>query len=260
MIMLTFTCLVPEPIIPYELAHEYTEQFLKSIQLSKEGDKKSMEDSLNVNTSLSSAELPPISPDLLTTVKSITSKLPIYNFCLLQLLCKHLKKVADNEHENRMSISNLALIFIPTLNIGRALFHCMVEYYSQLFEGSHTPTITKKIPPPLPPKNKKIFHSKTMSDTDIMKGPVSKVPPPKPSRSPSVAQKCSSSSIKRIPPAIKPRSKSVSVPEHAARENMNDYDKIFWKQTGRVEAIGKQFETMMNSKSTSPPTSSSLKR
>jgi hypothetical protein len=227
-----------------------------------------MEDSLNVTTSLNStgenSKLPPISPELLATVKSITSKLPIYNFCLLQLLCKHLKSVADNEKENRMSISNLALIFIPTLNIGRALFHCMVEHYTELFEGNKL----KRVPPPLPqkppklvtpqkppklslpklstsslPTTRKIVHTKTMSDTDI----INKVPPPKPSRSPSIAQK-------RVPPAVKPRSKSVSVP--ALKENNDDYDKVFWKQTGRVEAIGKQFETLMNSKSTT----SSLKK
>jgi hypothetical protein len=282
---------VPEPIIPFELAKEYTQQFMKSIQSSNDIDKKAMEETISVSTSLSTVDtskLPPISTELLNTVRSITARLPIYSFCLLQLLCRHLKRVADNEEENRMSVSNLALIFIPTLNIGRALFHCMVEHYCQIFEGGNgfNKKSTSITPPPLPqkPRNlstgnamsmtkpppRKIFHSKTMSDTAINKTNASflpKVPPPKPSRSPLPLSSSSSTSITqhklntdtllpppRLPrqaPPKKPRSKSVSSPVR----NNNEEDGGFWKQSGRVEAIGRQFETLMNTKTTTSPTS-----
>lgn len=309
---------VPEPIIPLELNHEYSQQFLQSIKSSNEGDKKAMEDTINVTTSLSTVEtgkLPPISPELLKTVKSITSKLPIYNFCLLQLLCKHLKNVADHEPENRMSISNLAVIFIPTLNIGRALFHCMVEHYQELFQGvkkskAPPPPLPQKprnlsissiehniTPPLLPPTNtpRRIFHAKTMSDTDLIRKSMTasaatattshssssssgsnhtatcnnstpssiKIPPPKPSRSPAAHCQQQQHLPPRPPraPPVKPRSKSVSSPHRVVQQQpvqkqQANSEEAFWKQSGRVEAIGKQFETMMNSNvTTTSPTS-----
>lgn len=305
-------CIVPKPIIPYGLADEYTQQFIASIQSSDEGDKKAMEDTLDVTTSLVTAEnnkLPPISPSLLQAVRSITSRLPVNTFCLLQILCRHLKKVADHESENRMSVSNLALIFIPTLNMGRALFHCMVDYYCQVFEGgdpagpgatkttptkglavkppplpqkprslsnNHTAATTASNsslpPPPPPPTKKKIIHSKTMSDTNlILNTSVStpqkpKVPPPKPSRSPLThdnKQKANQQQFisgnsnpilnrPRVP--VKPRSKSLSSPAHKANISIPNYhnsqneEDMIWKRSGRVEAIGRQFETLMNQK------------
>lgn len=284
-----------------------------------------MEDAIDVTTSLSSdtANLPPIPPALLEIIKSITSKLPIYSFRLLQLLCRHLKKVADNEQENRMSVSNLALIFIPTLNIGRALFHCMVEHYHEIFEGSNAAPMKKgSNPPPLPqkPRNlsvdlhqappppvarKKVFHSKTMSDTDLIinalptspspptatqtltRSKSNKIPPPKPSRSPltnptstpppppppskppkhnqqdyisgNSSPTLPSSRPKIVP--MKPRSKSVSSPVYnrlhltssSSSSHSNNYgeeseDTLWRTRSGRVEAIGRQFETLMNNK------------
>ncbi|KAI7899360.1 Rho GTPase activation protein [Cokeromyces recurvatus] len=252
---------LPEPIIPYELANEYTQQFLNSIQTANDSDKKAMEATLTTSLStMETGKLPPISPELLRTVRHITSRLPINNFCLLQLLCQHLKRVTDYEQENRMSISNLAVIFIPTLNIGRALFHCLVEHYHDIFE-----TNKSRIPPPLPQKPRKLYtitdrfsassiptlspssssltkktlHSKTMSDTVILENKpltTNKVPPPKPSRSPSSKKQVRAP----LPLPSKPRSKSVSSPIH------NEED--IWIQTGRVEAIGRQFEILMNKK------------
>lgn len=249
---------------------------MQSIQSSTDLDKKSMQDTLNVSSSLIEAgKLPPISPDLLITVRSITSKLPIYSFCLLQLLSRHLKKVADNEQENRMSVSNLAVIFIPTLNIGRALFHCMVEHYCEIFEGNTANCLGRKettiIPPPLPqkPRNlsieqpRKISHSKTVSDTQVMWLAPTKVPPPKPSRSPLLSKHASTTTQEsvtdtsnpllptrpRVP--VKPRSKSLSSPmqrpppptiSHGVGLDMSR------KRSGRVEAIGRQFETLMSNK------------
>ncbi|CEP16180.1 hypothetical protein [Parasitella parasitica] len=287
---------LPEPIIPPELDREYSQQFFHSFKSSDEGDRKAMEDMINVTAYLCTMEnraLPPISPDLLKTMRSITSKLPIYSFCLLQLLCKHLKNVADHEAENRMSISNLAVIFIPTLNIGRALFHCMVEHYHEIFEGVKK----TKTPPPLPQKprnlsisdqhgtatpslpltnpSRRMFHAKTMSDTNAMTVSSAsasiKIPPPKPSRSPATSicnqQQHQTSRPPRVPP-VKPRSKSVSSPRLLAHQQLkqlqnNKQDQIndeeaFWTQSGRVEAIGKQFETWMNSSiTTTSPSSSS---
>ncbi|OBZ91179.1 putative Rho-type GTPase-activating protein 2 [Choanephora cucurbitarum] len=274
---------LPEPIIPTELVNEYT----KSIQSLVSEDKKSLEDTLNTDA------LPPISSEVLAAVRSITSRLPVHSFCLLQLLCRHLKQVADHASENRMSISNLAVIFLPTLNIGRALFHCMLKYYTDIFEGkgskkSHTSIVPPPLPqkprnlsidhshrtasppppsPPLPPPpskkppSKRIFHTKTMSDTDVIVrqsnslkiNPVistkAKVPPPKPSRSPfsPVSPIKQSPELPPRPPPLssKPRSKSISTPGQSQLSRQLDDEQEIWRQSGRVEAIGKRFETMM---------------
>ncbi|KAI8879607.1 RhoGAP-domain-containing protein [Backusella circina FSU 941] len=216
---------LPEPIVPFELANEYTEQFINSIQSCSDTTKReAMRDTITSSTSNSTVQLPPTPPSLLKTVRSITARLPVYNLCLLQSLCRHLQRVANAEQQNRMSISNLAVIFIPTLNIGRALFHCMVENYVEIFERSAGP----HLPPPLPQKPKKLVLD-----------PAKKIPPPKPSRSPLPPQKKvqharqkseHSSRKKPPPPPVKPRSKSISS----------------FRNEGRVEAIGRQFENLMN--------------
>ncbi|SAL95247.1 hypothetical protein [Absidia glauca] len=119
-------------------------------------------------------KLPPITPSLLESIRTTTSRLPPIHLELLEVLCQHLKRIAGNADENKMSTSNLALIFIPTLGMGRLLFHCMVDHYDQVFNSSSSssagPTRThtrsssastvapfnKPLPPPLPHKPKHI--------------------------------------------------------------------------------------------------------
>ncbi|KAG0306040.1 hypothetical protein BGZ98_003062 [Dissophora globulifera] len=48
--------------------------------------------------------------------------LQLENYILLGTLCQHLSNLADYEHCTRMNISNLGLIFCPTLQIGSVLF------------------------------------------------------------------------------------------------------------------------------------------
>ncbi|RCH85280.1 40S ribosomal protein S6, partial [Rhizopus stolonifer] len=200
-------------------------------------------------------------PDIIRSARSIMTKLPIYNLCLLQMLCQHLKRVADNERDTKMTVSNLTLVFIPTLNIDRALFQCIVERYQQVFETEDKPAgpvITT--PPPLPQKprnlfmdtqckpktSKKVVHSKTMSDTGMYlnKNPLlsssSKTPPPKPSRT-SLSPNLNQTSRQPPPlPPSKPRSKSVS----SIRSKLifsptqeQELEDPVWSQRGRVEAL-----------------------
>ncbi|RCH79351.1 hypothetical protein CU098_001778 [Rhizopus stolonifer] len=188
--------------------------------------------------------------------RDMVAKLSTSSFCLLKPLCQHLKRVADNERENKMSVSNLSLIFIPTLNIERGLFNCLVEHYHKVFEEEKP---AGPVPPPLPqkPRNllietqsepKKLAHSKTMSDTGMYVNNIkhlnnSKTPPPKPTRSPNPT-----SNRSRQPPPLKPRSKSVSSPmrDMTLVATTSELDNETWKKRGRVEAIGKQFETLIN--------------
>ncbi|KAI8391407.1 Rho GTPase activation protein [Radiomyces spectabilis] len=291
---------LPEPIVPNDIGREYNRLIMELIksQPIDEKQKEAMESTVSLSSSFARSEdgqLPPISRALLTSLRSITNRLPPYNLSLLQSLCRHLKQVADHEPENRMSISNLALIFIPTLGIGRALFHCMVEYFEEVFGDAPAGPAP---PPPLPvrpcqlptsskpspldgalaglslTKSSEQQHSKTRSDTDLLRLPLSptRVPPPKPSRSPTpkpgteyfrspegspstsyhVRQHSEQHSKAMSPELVrettKPRSKSVSSAPLPFTDRLPV--RTTWKRAGsRVEAIGRQFETMINSNS-----------
>ncbi|KAG0243494.1 hypothetical protein BGW41_002034 [Actinomortierella wolfii] len=63
-------------------------------------------------------------------------QLPLENYLLLATLSRHLSTLADYEAVTKMSISNLGLIFCPTLQIGSALFKQLL--------GGDEPTSTKK--------------------------------------------------------------------------------------------------------------------
>ncbi|KAI9314737.1 Rho GTPase activation protein [Dichotomocladium elegans] len=195
-----------------------------------------------------------------SSVRMLVSRLPPSNLHLLRSLCRHLKNIADHESVNRMSVSNLAVVFIPTLNIMRSLFHCMIEHYSEVF----APT-----PPPIPqkPRHIKTHRPKTLSDPDVLATVLQKQPPAKPSRAmnkpasppvpilhhqeytpplssasslpPSSSYLPESSAANRFVEGVsKPRSKSMSATTRPP---------VPWRRPGsKVEAIGRQFETRWN--------------
>ncbi|KAF8955159.1 hypothetical protein BGZ46_002713 [Entomortierella lignicola] len=55
-------------------------------------------------------------------LKDTLNHLPLENYILLGTLCQHLSNLADYESCTKMNISNLGLIFCPTLQIGSVLF------------------------------------------------------------------------------------------------------------------------------------------
>ncbi|KAF9298676.1 hypothetical protein BGZ88_005401 [Linnemannia elongata] len=55
-------------------------------------------------------------------LKDALGLLPLENYILLGTLCHHLSNLADYENCTKMNISNLGLIFCPTLQIGSVLF------------------------------------------------------------------------------------------------------------------------------------------
>ncbi|KAF9173790.1 hypothetical protein BGX21_010308 [Mortierella sp. AD011] len=55
-------------------------------------------------------------------LKDALHHLPLENYILLGTLCQHLSNLADYESYTKMNISNLGLIFCPTLQIGSVLF------------------------------------------------------------------------------------------------------------------------------------------
>lgn len=55
-------------------------------------------------------------------LKDALYRLPLENYIILGTLCQHLSNLADYEGSTKMNISNLGLIFCPTLQIGSVLF------------------------------------------------------------------------------------------------------------------------------------------
>jgi hypothetical protein len=118
-----------------------------------------------------------IPPNIIRTFRSGITRLPLHNFCLLQLLCQHLKRVADNEKETKMNTSNLMHIFIPTLNIDRVLFQCMVKHYHEVFENGeekpagpqrfHNLLMDTKSTSVVTIIPKRVVHIKTMPNTGV---------------------------------------------------------------------------------------------
>lgn len=180
------------------------------------------------------------------TVRKIISQLPVHNVCLLRRLCRHLKNVVDHQDENRMSTSNLAVVFIPTLNISRALFHCMIDHYSEVFAPPPPPPVPRK------PQHIKTHQPKTLSDPNVMA--TVRIPPAKPTRAVKPSPSSSSStqhkqqqqqqqqpSTNRALETRKPRSKSMS--SSTATAITTPHTPVPWRRAGsKVEAIGRQFE------------------
>lgn len=129
--------IVPEPIIPAPLAREMHE----TINRTTEAESDSLNPAVNA---------PIVSPNCIKAIALISQKLPPSNFHVLKCLCWHLKRIANNDQVNRMNTSNLGLIFIPTLGIGRVMFHCFVEHADQVWGPSSPRLPTKKQPPVLP--------------------------------------------------------------------------------------------------------------
>ncbi|KAI8335195.1 Rho GTPase activation protein [Chlamydoabsidia padenii] len=291
---------LPDPIIPKDIDKDYKQQINRSIRHTSSTTINDDNDDEYHATSVETLDrmMPPkidplatITPDLLNTIRSITSRLPTINLNLLKILCQHFRRIADNADENKMSTSNLALIFIPTLGIGRLLFHCMVDHYNQVFghpltllsagpTRTHTrsasastispPAFNKPLPPPIPLKPKYINmtttprrmgeHNKTLSDTDVIS---MTTPPPKPPRSP----------ITKPFVQTKTRSKSVSSSNAFLQQQQQQQPDLISplpihagtrKQTtprsrsgSRVEAIGRQFEQLLTKSTTHSSMSSS---
>ncbi|CAG8620883.1 2614_t:CDS:2 [Paraglomus brasilianum] len=79
---------------------------------------------------------PVVVPDGLPhALASIVSRLPPYHFYLLRALSSHLARVNNNSEINKMNISNLGLIFCPSLSIGSILLKAFVEHLDIVFGG-----------------------------------------------------------------------------------------------------------------------------
>ncbi|KAK9702916.1 hypothetical protein K7432_011009 [Basidiobolus ranarum] len=99
---------LPDPIIPKDLLSEFNGCLPKNGELSPEQRQRQMESV----------------PERLA---SVAMRLPDANYYLLHWLMSHLARLDFYHTQNKMTISNLGLIFCPTLLIGSLLFTALAK-------------------------------------------------------------------------------------------------------------------------------------
>ncbi|KAG0325271.1 hypothetical protein BGZ99_000848 [Dissophora globulifera] len=69
------------------------------------------------------------------TLRTILVRLPTPNYIVLSFLCHHLSKIAAHSDKTKMTVSNLGVVFAPTLAIGSVLFKALLGGF---YDGSDT--------------------------------------------------------------------------------------------------------------------------
>ncbi|KAG0244408.1 hypothetical protein BGW41_007700 [Actinomortierella wolfii] len=75
------------------------------------------------------------------TLRGILIRLPRNNYVVLSFLCHHLSRIANHAHKTKMSISNLGVVFAPTLSIGSVLFKALLGGF---YDAADTPESREK--------------------------------------------------------------------------------------------------------------------
>ncbi|KAF9437456.1 hypothetical protein BGZ76_000662 [Entomortierella beljakovae] len=70
------------------------------------------------------------------SLRGILLRLPRSNYVVLSFLCHHLSRIAGHSDKTKMNISNLAVVFAPTLSIGSILFKALLGGY---YDTNETP-------------------------------------------------------------------------------------------------------------------------
>ncbi|KAF8959196.1 hypothetical protein BGZ46_001815 [Entomortierella lignicola] len=63
------------------------------------------------------------------SLRGILLRLPRTNYVVLSFLCHHLSRIAAHSEKTKMNVSNLAVVFAPTLSIGSVLFKALLGGY-----------------------------------------------------------------------------------------------------------------------------------
>lgn len=71
--------------------------------------------------------------EIVSNLKIVFEGLTEPNRTVVVLLFQLLKKVADNQDKTKMTVSNLAIVFSPTLNVPMDQIRGFIEYYNQIF-------------------------------------------------------------------------------------------------------------------------------
>ena len=77
-------------------------------------------------------ELPEVN-DRVQHLAFLVSQLPVANYALLSTVMAHLKRVEALNSENKMTIRNLGIVFVPTLRIGATVFTLLITHHDSIF-------------------------------------------------------------------------------------------------------------------------------
>jgi len=79
----------------------------------------------------------------------ILTELPPYNVAVIYKLFTFLNFVVKHENVNKMGISNLSIIFLPSLEIGNGVFAFLVANYEDIFSKAMAkyPSATVNVSP-----------------------------------------------------------------------------------------------------------------
>ncbi|KAF9386487.1 hypothetical protein CPB97_003661 [Podila verticillata] len=75
------------------------------------------------------------------TLRGILIRLPRHNYVVLSFLCHHLSRIAAHSEKTKMNVSNLGVVFAPTLSIGSILFRALLGGY---YDTEDTPENREK--------------------------------------------------------------------------------------------------------------------
>ncbi|KAF9912467.1 hypothetical protein EC991_010554 [Linnemannia zychae] len=75
------------------------------------------------------------------TLRGILIRLPRPNYVVLSYLCHHLSKIASHSDKTKMTVSNLGVVFAPTLSMGSVLFKALLGGF---YDGADTPENREK--------------------------------------------------------------------------------------------------------------------
>ncbi|XP_067892926.1 rho GTPase-activating protein 29-like isoform X2 [Heterodontus francisci] len=148
---------LPEPLISFRLYNEFIGLAKESHNISNENDEKpnSLTDHTKWSTNIGMKRI-------LFKVKDLLRQLPPTNYNTLQYLISHLHRVAEKEEENKMSASNLGIIFGPTLLRPRQtdataslsslvdypyqaqMVELFITYYGKIFISSLIPSLVSE--------------------------------------------------------------------------------------------------------------------
>uniref|UniRef100_UPI00398EEFDB rho GTPase-activating protein 29-like isoform X2 n=1 Tax=Pristiophorus japonicus TaxID=55135 RepID=UPI00398EEFDB len=144
---------LPEPLISFRLYNEFIGLAKERHNVGDENDGKP--NSLTAHTKWSTNIG---RKRILFKVKDLLRQLPQTNYNTLQYLMSHLRRVAEKEEENKMSASNLGIIFGPTLIRPRQtdatvslsslvdypyqaqMVELLITHYENIFVSSLTPS------------------------------------------------------------------------------------------------------------------------
>ncbi|KAJ3119236.1 hypothetical protein HK098_005667 [Nowakowskiella sp. JEL0407] len=128
---------LPEPILTVELAPEF--QKLINSNHSNSPHSQSTQNALDTAES----DLLSSNPHVLPQIQHLLSLLPSENFSMLGVLSRHLARVAAMSELNKMTITNLQLIFSQTLTVPSPLLRLFIDHWATLFTA-------QQIKPPSP--------------------------------------------------------------------------------------------------------------